>query len=223
MISTSKLWERVSVLTKDGTSGYTNADDFNSDLLSVTLMVQAMLCDEYQKNNKVSNWLINHIKSAELTSSSTGVLDLPEDYYRDLAIYFNYNDQFIETFDLNSNSLGMTRSSPIRRMDDTKGRVGYYYEDGSIVLEPNKELVVKLEYCKKAVEPKIAFTVVSSADDDYISIDTANTVDTDFPEGLFNLFVYLLLEARGVEMKENLSVEYSQLGLQRQINLDINT
>ena len=222
MISTSRLWERVSVLTKDGTSGYTNADDFNSDLISVTLMVQAMLCDEYQKTNKVSNWLINHIKAVNLTSSSTGQLTLPADYYRDLAIYFSYNGQYIETFDLNSNSLGITRTSPIRKMDETKGRVGYYYEDGTIVMEPNKALSVRLDYCKKAVEPKIAFTVVSSADDDYISIDTDNTVNTDFPEGLFNLFVYLLLEARGIEMKESLALEYSQLGLQRQITVDIN-
>lgn len=222
MISTAKLWERVAVLTKDGTSGYTNADDFNSDLLSVSKMVAAILCSQYQTNVKVSNYLVNHIKKFDTTTPSSGIITLPNDFYRDLAILFSYGSQYIETYEINTNSLGLTRTSPIRKMDDTKGRVGYYYEEGNIVMEPNKALPVRLVYCKMPIEPNIAFTVVSSADDDYISIDVPNVVDSDFPEGLFNLFVYLLLEARGIEMKENLSLEYSQLGLQRQLNIDIN-
>jgi len=218
MISVERLWNRIGVLTKDGTSGYTTEDEFNSDLYAVRYQILSTLCDNYQNNNKTSNWLINHIKTASITTLANGVLYLPNNYYRDLAILYPQGGVDHETYDLNTNSIGLTMSSPIRKMDVAKNRIGYAYNDGGLVIYPNQiGITVKLIYCKQPDEAKIAFNTASTGEDDYITIDNTNTDDLDFPEGLFNLFVYSMLEYRGIQLKDELTQEYSQLGLNREI------
>lgn len=218
MISVESLWNRLAVLTKDGTSGYTTEDEFNSDLYAVRFQVLSMLCDNYQNNNKTSNWLINHIQTVSLTTIAGGVLELPQNYYRDLALLYPNSGIDHETYDLNSNSIGLTNTSPIRRMDVSKKRIGYSYNNEGILIHPNQASIpIKLIYCRQPDEAKIAFNTASTGEDDYVTIDAANTDDLDFPEGLFNLFVYSMLEYRGIEQKETLQLEYSQLGLNREI------
>ncbi len=228
MISTEKLWDRLKTLTKSGTSGYITQDEFNSNLYSVQYAILALLCDNYENNQKVSDALVNHVKeTGQLTSLAGGklfatdIITSLEDYYRSLGVkYINGTDEHpCKKIAVNEEAMYLT--SPVRKPDLAKFKTNHLFKSGNIITLPkttgNKYV---LTYCKKPTEAKIAFTTASDADSDYLVVDEANTEDIGFPEGLFNLFTYYMLESMGIEQRENLSTEYSQLGINRETQLE---
>ena len=231
MISTAQLIARVDQLTKDGTSGYSTQEEKNSDLFAVQYEVLGLLCDNYERNQKVSDSLINHVKFRDIVSNSNGVLgfsssgsdDYVDDYYRTLSILLGHTGSAIQypATKVNINEIAMYKTSPIRKMVLADNRVGYYFADGEIIMLPETQMDVCLVYCKKPALAEIVYTSSSDEDNDYLEVDELETIDLEFPENLFNLFTYLLLEKRGIEMKDQLSQEYSQLGITRTTKIDI--
>lgn len=232
MISTSKLIERVDQLAKAGTSGYSTQDEKNSDIYAVQYEVLGLLCDNYENNQKVSDALINHIIFANITTDSNGVVgfgssgsdDTVSDYYRTLSILLGHlgSSQY-PTTKVNINEIGMYKTSPIRKKVLANNNVGYYFAEGDIIMLPETEMDICLIYCKKPELAQIVYTASEDDDNDYLVVDELETIDIDFPENLFNLFAYLLLEKRGIEMKDQLLLELSNLGIQRISKIDITT
>lgn len=234
MIETFKIWERLNILTKGGTSGYTSEEDFNSDLYSVQFQVLNLLCDNYEKSQKVSDALINHIITEREISDNIGKINVynegtantPSDgtlskYHRVLSVLYIDESNTYPTTKINTNEKADYLISPIRGVSLAKKRVAYYFADKSLRLLPETALTVDIIYCKKPALAKLKLTQASSSDSDYLTLDVGQTVNIDFPEGLFNLFVFMMLECRGIEQKENLLSQYSQLGIQRAVKTDI--
>lgn len=227
MISTKLLYERLGILTKSGTSGYFTQEDFNSNLYSVTYAILATLCDNYEKNQKVTDYLVNHITLYSSTTEANGFLfdssitETLEDYYRTLSVHYKGSTQTYSSQKSTIGELGMYLSSPIRRPNKTKGQTIYCFVDGNIKMYPNEATDFDLYYCRKPVVGELVLEDVSDEENDYTVVDEVNTVDIDFPEGLFNLFVYFMLESMGIEQKENLAMEFSQLGIERTVITDI--
>lgn len=230
MIDTAKLIARVDQLAKDGTAGYSTQEEKNSDLYAVQYEVLGMLCDNYERNQKVSDALINHVKFRDVTSDSNGVLgfnasgsdDYIDDYYRTLTIMLGFTGgtQYPAT-KVNINEIGMYKTSPIRKMVLADNRVGYYFADGDIIMLPETQMEVCLVYARKPSLAEIVYTTSEDEENDYLEVDYLETIDIEFPENLFNLFTYLLLEKRGIEMKSQIDLEYSQLGITRTSKIDI--
>jgi len=229
MIKVETLWERLSVLTKTGTSGYFTAAEFNSNLYSVQYAILSLLCDNYENNQKVTDALINHIISEAVVSTTGGklfassIIETYEDYYRTLAINYrpNVNEEYA-AHKITVNAIGMTLSSPIRKPNLTKNKTLYYFTDGNITMLPKQSNIpVNFIYCKKPSEAKIAFTTAEDDDNDYLVLDIENTIDIEFPEGLFNLFVYFMLESMGIEQRENLAQSFSELAINRTVQTDV--
>lgn len=226
MISVEKLWYRLVSLGKSGTSGYFTAEEFNSNLYSVQYAILSLFCDNYENNQKVSDALSRHIKPLTGTTQANGKLfatDLKTNlanYYRALALVYN-SDKEYPSYKIRVNEIAMYETSSIRKSNITKKRTLWCMDSDNIQMLPKQALPYKLYYCIKPLEAKIAFTTAADADNDYLVIDAANTVNIDFPEGLFNLFVYYMLESMGVEQKENLISAYSQLGINRTVQTDL--
>lgn len=229
MISVKKLYDRVSALTKSGTSGYFTADEFNSNLYSVQYTVLSTLCDEYEDNQKVADALIEHtLDSSTLTTSANGLLFASAittsltNYYRTLQVRYVSGSAEYPCIKVAIGSEAMTLSSPIRKPDISKNRTLWLMRGNNIqVLPKSSGLTFVLTYCKKPAEAKIVFTTAETEDNDYLVIDAGATIDIAFPEGLFNLFTYLMLESMGIEQKESLISAYAELGINRTINTDI--
>lgn len=227
MISVEKLWDRLVALSKSGTSGYFTQEEFNSNLYSVQYAILSVLCDNYENNQKVSDWLVNHIESLSGTTTITGLLfatgfktNLPT-YYRGLSMeYVNSPDEY-PSYKITVNSIGMSKTSAIRKPNISKGRTLWYMMNDNIQMLPKVAMGYTLIYCKKPLEAKIGFTTASDADNDYLVINPATTTNIDFPEGLFNLFVYYMLESMGIQQREQITQEYSQLGINRTIQTDL--
>jgi len=226
MILVKTLWDRLKVLTKAGTSGYFTAEEFNSNLYSVQYTVLSILCDNYENSQKVSDALINHIKTYTGSTTAAGKMfavsieQSLSNYYRTLALNFS-GSELSPSKKIAVNEVGMYSTSPIRKADLTKNRTLYYFVDNNIQTLPKQSLPFSFIYCVKPALAKIAFTTAEDEDNDYLVVDNTNTVNIDFPEGLFNLFAYLMLESMGIEQKESLASEYAQLGINRTIQTDI--
>lgn len=228
MIGVYNLWNRLRTLTKTGTSGYFTADEFNSNLYAVQYAILSLLCDNYENNQKVSDALINHVTDFSGTTLTGGVIsndtlieDYP-DYYRTLAVYFVSDSGETACRKIGINEVGMYESSPIRKANKEAGIIQYVFMRGSIFFLPRiAGIDYTVVYCKKPTEAKIVFTTAEDEDNDYLVVDEDETVDIDFPEGLFNLFVYYMLESMGIEQKESLMQEYSQLGINRTTITDL--
>jgi len=227
MIAVNKLWDRLKTLSKTGTSGYFTQEEFNSNLYSVQYAILSLLCDNYENNQKVSDALIEHtVETSQLTSITGGKLFATtlssslSDYYRTLDLKFIVGDDEYPSIKIAVNEESMYQTSPIRKADLSINRTLYSFKSNNITTFPKiagQKYI--LTYCKKPTEAKIGFTSASNADSDYLVVDNATTVNIGFPEGLFNLFVYYMLESMGIEQKENLMQEYSQLGINRETQL----
>lgn len=227
MISVELLYNRLSDLTLSGTSGFFTEDTFNNNLYSVQYSVLSILSDNYENNQKVADALVNHIEDVAVTSLGTGKLFATDiitalpNYYRALSLQYNLSGEPQPSYKVTTNSVAMSLTSAIRKPDLAKGRTLYSFIEGNIQTYPKSAgNSYVLTYIKKPELAKISFTTQSDEDNDYLVVDTANTVDIEFPEGLFNIFVYLMLESMGIEQKESLSAEYSQLGINREIQLE---
>lgn len=233
MISTARVIETRNQLAKSGTSGYTTEDEDNADLYAVQYEILGLLCDNYENNQKVSDALINHVRTLQIDTDITGVITITDsgagasqsdgeygldDYYRTLTVLY---DGLYPTTKINTNEIGMYQTSPIRRFDTAKNRAGYYFADGSINMLPAEAMEVTLIYCRKPTDAIIAYTSESDDDNDYQTIDEADTVDIEFPESLFNLFVYKMVERLGISMKEQVLFEYAQLGITKETKTEI--
>lgn len=227
MISVKKLWDRLVALGKSGTSGYFTQEEFNSNLYSVQYTILSVLCDNYENNQKVSDALSRHIKTLTGTTQASGKLFVTDiatnlaNYYRALAINYVSDSTEYPSYKIRVNEIGMYETSAIRKSNVTKKRTLWSMDTDNLQMQPKQALPYKLYYCIKPLEAKIGFTTEEDEDNDYLVVDAATTIDIDFPEGLFNLFVYFMLESMGIEQKEQLSTEYSQLGINRTIQTDL--
>lgn len=223
MISVEKLIAYTEQLTKQGTAGFSTEDEKNNIIYSVQYEILSTLCDNYENNQKVSDALVNHVVRTDLTTSITGELiieDEVEDYYRLLSVLYQGTYPSIK---IGTNEKAMYLTSPIRKPDLTKNKTLYYMSNGSINVLPEQGMDMELIYCRKPTEARIVYESISGDEDDYLVVDEDETIDLEFPEGLFNLFAYSILEKLGISMKEQLALEYSNLGIQRTIKSEILT
>lgn len=229
MIQQVKLWDRLKTLTKSGTAGYFTQEEYNSNLYSVQYAILSLLCDNYENNQKVSDALIGHVKETGVISSrsngylsSTTLIDDYPSYYRTLALRYVGDDNEYPSKKISINEEAMYATSPIRKANIANNRTLYMFKQYNVQTVPktsgNDYILV---YCARPANANIAFTTGTDADNDYLVIDVANTTNIQFPEGLFNLFVYYMLESMGIEQREQIASEYSQLGINRTTLTDI--
>lgn len=215
MIDKAKVWNRVKDLARTVTTGYDNQDEYNSKSYAAELALLEMLSDVYEHNTKASDALDWLITDASLTSDANGKLTLPTDYVHLATIQYVSNSVKYPTTKVRTNEVAMYRTSPVRGFDVTKNDIGYYFKAGAAYTLPEQTgLTVVLTYIKKPTFSSIILTEVSTDTEDYL--DLTGGVDFGWPEQLFNIIVYLILEQLGVELKEQWLLEFAAYGIQRE-------
>jgi alanine-alpha-ketoisovalerate/valine-pyruvate aminotransferase len=66
------------------------------------------------------------------------------------------------------------------------------------------------------VAPNIVFSISSNPDGNILVYDDVTTVDFDFDEKCIPLLTYMVLSKLGVEIREQMLLEYSQLGIAKE-------
>jgi hypothetical protein len=214
MISVVALWNQVQQTAKTGTTGYQTQDEFNRDLATAQTRICNVLCDNYDISNKVEDALFGLIVSQETVTSSFGIVSTPSDYFRLITMWVNINGVYYLSQKIALNQVPVYITSFVRKPDLSKNRTVYYYLDGAIQMLPLIAIQSKILYCKVPPTASIILTPESSWNYDYI-VPTAGT-DLVWSPLLFNLFQYTMLEMLGIECKDQIIYEYSQLGIPKE-------
>lgn len=204
-------------ITKSGTSGQDSQDEFNRRVKSVQRTLVEMLVDVDEDNEKVTDalkWLKK--TSGDLTSDADGLITFPDDYlHLDTVTFINADGAKFPTTKIGTSSVDMYRTSPIRKANLTKNKINYYLENSALYVQPEQAGVkVRLKYIKEVPDATITLTPMEDAGD-YVTV--AVGAEFGWPTSVFNLITYMLLEQYGVEIKEQLMVEYAQYGISKEM------
>lgn len=203
MASVIDIWRSVQGTAKKTTTGYQTKDKFNDDLALVELTILKALCELYEKEQVISDDLAPFVVTVNPITE-----DKPSDYFRFVAAEINGD----EVYPVHRNAVSMTKNSPIR------GTVkSFYFDENKIrfLLGGDEEMTESsLVYIRKPEPGKIDMTY-SDEGGDY---QTPSVVaETKWGDNVRNLMEALLLERLGIETRENIVLEASKLGLQREM------
>lgn len=212
MAFTKRLIETFMQQSNSSTSGYQDEDDINRNLAAIDNELMETLAPLYSMNGKVQDLLQNHVDVNSDHPVINGVAPKPDNYVQYIDSIFDGNP----VYPRNINEVSIINTSPIRKPTIDKGPYYVYFSSGNINYIPKEIDAVELYFLKRLKPGKISFDAVSTDDSDYFSISVVDEIG--WPERAFNLFLYHLLEKYGVEMKEQLSMEYSQLGINREVS-----
>lgn len=210
------VYNRVMDLAKAGTSGMETQDEFNSIIESVQPALQQLLMDADEANQKVTEALKWIKPSVTLVTGANGLITLPNDYLQVATIALVQNATSYPAEKLPVNQISMTRTSPIRKPILANNQLKYYFKDGSAYTMPEQSgITINMIYHKVVPAAIITLTPASDVDSDFL-VPTAD-VDFGWPTSMYNLLVYMVLEQYGIEVREDLLLAYSQLGITREI------
>lgn len=152
--------------------------------------------DQYVKTQKISNYLLAFKKQAELTVPNGGIVALPGDFahWRELYTADGKSIDIVEDkfWDgrRNRKKAPPTINNPIARIEN---------QNNVFVLEVYPRVTpVKLLYFKHPADARYAYT---KTDNRYV-YDDANSVDIEFPLGLYPDIVKRLLGGLGIVLRE---------------------
>jgi len=205
------IYNRVSQLTKSGTSGYVSQDEFNGIIKAKQLTLEELLIEVEGENEKASD-LIAWLKVFSLlTASASGVLTMPADYLHVDTLSLKVGNNYYPVQILQTESVDMTRTSPVRAPDITQNDVNAYWEAGALTMMPEQAMTIRMRYYKQPPDALLVLTPTSDADNDYLA-PTAGT-ELGWPFAAHNLLSYLVLMDYGVEMKQQETFEFAQYGI----------
>lgn len=213
MVNTSivAIYERVSQLTKSGTSGYIDQDEFNGMIDAKQKSLLSMLIDVEGENKKAAE-LINWLKSsADLAADANGLLTLPDDYFWVRSVSLKVGALLYPAQRLLDDQIEMTRTSPIRKPVLSNNEVNWYFSGGTISMMPEVAMTTRLRYYMEPPVASITLTESGDTDGDYLT--PTEDVAFGWPDSAFNLLTYMVLMDYGVEMKEQEIFEFAQYGI----------
>jgi hypothetical protein len=207
------VWDRVNDYSKKYQSGLNKVSSFNGNINESVKELINYLVSIHAINEKASELLQPYIKSASVTGSSTAIFAKPIRFIYYLSA--SYLDKPVHK--LSINQLQTTEQIPQRRGDLSKKRVNIISIDNGFEGRPISAYAIKINYvASQASNANIVFALSTTQDENILTYDDTATVDFDFDEKCVPLLTYMVLSKLGIEIREQMLMEYSQLGIGRE-------
>lgn len=207
------VWNRVNDYSKRNQSGLNDVTSFNGKVVEAIDELISYLFSIHAINELASELLQPYIKSNTITGSSTAVFTKPTDFNYYLSA--SYLGKPVHKVSINQ--LDDYEQIPQRKGNLTKKQVNIAGVNNGWEGRPISAYDIKLNYIFKPTnKPNIVFTVSSTADEDFLVYDDVATVDFLFDEKCIPLITYTVLQKLGVEIREQLLMEYAQLGIAKE-------
>lgn len=220
MIGIIKFRESVLQRAKSGTIGYESGPELINVINESQLELATTLSRHIERNQSVKDALTFLVTPGEKSTSAAGLLDI------DLNIMIRFMSVISAAgkiaYPINSNEISTINNSAIRKPSVEKGKIFYYQTGAGYSFLPETVMPIKYLYVRKPKEVKFTLVPVSNADSDYVTVSTTTSTlqDLEWPETMFNILLYMVLEKLGMEMKEPILIEYANMGLQKeQLNI----
>lgn len=210
MISVVELYNDTQQLMKSGTSGYTTQSEWNNVLAIVQKEAIEYLFPFFENNTKIQDALGPFVKSVASVSVTIAGLTKPDDY----AHFSAASIDGYPVYPIKSNSEAIANNLNIRKPNTLRNLYYYYMEDDKIKFLPAETHNVAYTYIRQPAVASIILTATSSDDDDYIEATAG--ADLEWPSTMFNMLLYMMLDKLGLEQKEQLIMQYANLGIQKE-------
>jgi hypothetical protein len=210
MIDTATLIKSVFQAARVGTSGYQDQDEANRNLQMVELELYSTLIPLIATNVNVQTFMSEFIEYSD-GAITAGLWPYPDDYNTHLFSTVNGKPVYVKT----KAEIDIILNSTIRKPTQN----GPYYltiEKTGLQFYPTTTSSANVVYYRYPVYGKVTFTEASTEDSDYIDISTDEPLE--WPEKAFNILYYSLLEKYGVDCRESIALEYSQLGINKEMS-----
>ncbi len=215
MIDVVEVRKAAYRMAKVGTSGYDPTTDFVPKANEAQGDLMNILTPHYGKIQSLDDMLDFLVVEATPTFT-TGVLNKPNGYYGFISMWKTTGGSKVPVRKLKTNQIGTNSQNSIRRATDTKPYV--YFRNASVILTPSTgDSGLSWMYFRKPADISITTTPLETDEDDYETV-TAQT-NFEWPDRVKNLLIYLIVQRLGVEMKEPILFEISQLGIKQNLTV----
>lgn len=212
MIDHVRLFNSVMQAARLGSSGYSDEDEWNRNLSAVQTDLFNIMAPLYSKNFQVQDMLSPFVSDDVSVDLISGKLVKNSDYGQLISI--SVNDY--PAYPINHNEEAIIKTSPIRKPSISNNQYYFTFKGNDIHILPKEVATAVYTYLKTPSVVEIKFDVISTDNSDYIEVSSLS--DLEWPEKAFNFLYYLMLEKYGVDQRESLAMEYSQMGIQKEIN-----
>lgn len=207
-----RIYDFCNDISKKYQSGLLSVAEFNRFFSIAQTELVNYLISIHALNERADEYLQPVITIADVTASASGIITKPTQFLYYLS--GSYNGKPIHK--LTSNQIDTYEQIPQRRGDLAKNRVNISGIDNGWEARPAVAFTAKIRYVKNVPEAKLIFTNESTPTEDKLVYNDAETIDCVWNESCLNLLGYIMLEKRGVAIREQLLQEYSQLGIARE-------
>ncbi len=208
-----RVYDFVNDISRKYQSGLLSTTEFNRFFAIAQTEFVNYLISIHAINEKADEYLQPVITIAPVTASSTGIISKPAEFLYYLS--GSYNGKPIHK--LTSNQIDTYEQLPQRRGDLAKNRINIAGLNNGWEARPATAFTAKIRYVKNVPEAKVVFTLESTPTEDKLVYDANATVDFVWNESCINILGYIMLEKRGVSVRELLLQEYSQLGIAKEM------
>ena len=214
MISIEDIYVRVKELSSKDFSGYMSSDEFNNDIRNVQDILMTYYVELYEKDNVISEAIEPFVVSKILMLNDSKV-DLPSDYRYKISVgYITSTTQkggtkfYAPVLYVKEAVEFMTRTSPIRKSDISKGR-GKFTITGNeiIVLEDGLRGKLGFKYIKTPPQALRGYIVnQTTQQEDY---DPSTSTDLVWPSQEETNIIDLMLLMKGIQVRETALINWA--------------
>lgn len=219
MINVQNLYDDVSQVLKKNFAGFLNGPDFSNAIKSAELKAFEHFVSYFERSSRIVDALFFFISGKVITANSAGVVTVPADYRHHIRLsrYFVTNnpadggEPIVKYKKMNycpSNAVEDMMADFLKKPDIKKGRFIYTVENGALKIYDPAPIATYLRYIRSPVFGKIAFTPQQTVNGDEYVFDAANSQDLEWPDHVYTLIKYLILEEYGQEVRDKIMAEY---------------
>lgn len=207
------VYDRVNDYSKQHQSGFDMQSSFNGKINEAIKEIKSFLLSIHAVNERASELLQPYIKSDQITGSASAVFTKPGDY--DYYLSASYQGKPVHKVSINQ--LDDYEQIPQRKGNLAKKKVNIAGVNNGWEGRPVSAYELRLNYLFiPAQQPELKQTLVSTEFEDRLDYDDTTTVDFLFDEKCIPLITYMVLQKLGVEIREQILMEYSQLGIAKE-------
>jgi len=205
------LYNRVSQLTKTGTAGYVDQDEFNSIIEAKQLSLIEALIEVEGDNEKAADLIVWLKKVATGTTDANGNITFPTDYLHTDSMSIVVGSELYPMTKIDTDQVEMLRTSPILFPDLANNEVSWYLENGKMISFPEVPLNYRMRYFAIPPQALIVLTETGDGGGDYLTPSVGT--ELGWPKSAYNLLVYMVLMDYGIELKQQEIFELAQYGI----------
>lgn len=216
MISIKAFIDRLQDASRKYQSSFDTGDALAGKINQAQGELTSYLYSIYEVNQHALDLLSPMIKTVPVISTDAGVIRRPNDFRHHLDLLYLKGNKEYQTHYIATNQVGIIERIPQRRGDESKNRINYTFRNRDIQLFPKKKLKMLHSYVKAPADVKIVYDIQEVRGEDVRVLNEDKSTVLEWDMTCFNLLHYMTLDLLGISSRDQVLIELSHLGIERE-------